>query len=64
MEIYTFPSFRSLESLWKEYLGHSSLIFIYVKYIFPGDSMIKNLPASAGDLGSVPGLGRPPEGRQ
>ena len=24
--------------------------------------MVKNLPASAGDAGSVPGLGRPPAG--
>ena len=25
---------------------------------FPGGSMIKNLPANAGDVGSIPGLGR------
>ena len=25
---------------------------------FPGGSMVKNLPASAGDAGSVPGSGR------
>ena len=25
---------------------------------FPGGSMVKNPPASAGDLGSTPGLGR------
>ena len=25
---------------------------------FPGGSVIKNLPASAGDTGSIPGLGR------
>ena len=25
---------------------------------FPGVSVVKNLPASAGDSGSVPGLGR------
>ena len=25
---------------------------------FPGDSMIKNPPASVGDVGSIPGLGR------
>ena len=25
---------------------------------FPGGSMVKNLPANAGDLGSIPGLGR------
>ena len=30
---------------------------------FPGDSMVKNLPAIAedtGDMGSIPGLGRSP----
>ena len=26
----------------------------------PGGSVVKNLTASAGDLGSIPGLGRPP----
>ena len=28
---------------------------------FPGVSVIKNLPASAGDLGVISGLGRSPE---
>ena len=27
---------------------------------FLGGSVIKNLPTSAGDSGSIPGLGRPP----
>ena len=27
---------------------------------FPGGSVVKNLPASAGDAGSIPGSGRPP----
>ena len=30
---------------------------------FPGDTVVKNLPASSGDtrdMGAVPGLGRPP----
>ena len=27
---------------------------------FTGGSVLKNLPASAGDMGSVPGLGRSP----
>ena len=26
---------------------------------FPGDSVVKNLPANAGDASSIPGLGRP-----
>ena len=27
---------------------------------FPGDSVVKNLPANAGDEGLIPGLGRSP----
>ena len=26
--------------------------------VFPGGSVVKNLPANAGDTGSIPGLGR------
>jgi len=29
---------------------------------FPGSSVVKNLPANLGDSGSIPGLGRFPEG--
>jgi len=29
---------------------------------FPGGTMVKSLPANAGDIGSVPGLGRFPGG--
>ena len=29
---------------------------------FPGGSAVKYLPASAGDVGSIPGSGRPPSG--
>ena len=28
--------------------------------VFPGDLAVKNLPADAGDMGSIPGLGRSP----
>ena len=28
---------------------------------FPGGSVVKNLPTNAGDVGSIPGLGRSPE---
>ena len=28
---------------------------------FPGDSVVKNPPANAGDMGSIPGLGRSPK---
>ena len=27
---------------------------------FPGGTVVKKLPASAGDIGSIPGLGRSP----
>ena len=30
--------------------------------LLPGSSLVKNLPANAGDTGSVPGLGRSPGG--
>ena len=30
---------------------------------FPSGTVVKNLPANVGDLGSVPGWGRSPEGR-
>ena len=30
---------------------------------FPGGSVVKNLPANAGDLGSTPGFGRSPGNR-
>ena len=33
---------------WLEFLG------------FPGGSVVKNSPANAGDIGSIPGLGRIP----
>ena len=29
---------------------------------FPGSSVVKNLPANAGDTGSIPGLRRSPGG--
>ena len=29
---------------------------------FPGDAVVKNLPANAGDMGSTPGSGRSPGG--
>ena len=40
---------------------YSVLIFYYLKNIvrdFPGDAVVKNPPASAGDMGLSPGLGR------
>ena len=37
-------------------------ISIYVSLLlgFPGGSEVKNLPANAGDMGSIPGSGRSP----
>ena len=40
-------------------------LILAVRLGFPGGSVLKNLPASAGDagdLGSIPGLGRSPGG--
>jgi len=35
---------------------------LYRKRAFPGGSVVKNLPANAGDEGSIPRLGRLPRG--
>ena len=35
---------------------------MYAIESFPGGSVVKNLPANAGDVGSIPGSGRSPEG--
>ena len=35
-----------------------SLFFKISSRDFPGGPMVKNLPANAGDTGSIPGLGR------
>ena len=35
-------------------------IVIFIFWGFPGGSVVKNLPANAGDVGSIPGLGRSP----
>ena len=37
-----------------------SQITSMINACFPGGSAVKNLPANAGDVGSVPGLGRFP----
>ena len=43
------PLFLSLQAKIKKYYES-----------FPGGSVVKNLPANSGDMGSVPGLGRSP----
>ena len=30
--------------------------------LFPSVSVVKNLPANAGDMGTIPGMGKSPEG--
>ena len=32
-------------------------VYIHISRGFPGDSVVKNLPANAGDVGSIPRLG-------
>ena len=39
---------------------HRGLIFSWFIWGFPGDSVVENLPANAGDLGLLPGSGRSP----
>ena len=43
---------------------HSVILLNYIKLScckgFAGSSAVKNLPVSTGNMGSVPGLGRPP----
>ena len=53
-------SHQSLEFSYSEYFkAIDSMAFIYKKG-FLGGSVVKNLPANAGDMGSIPGLGRTP----
>ena len=40
-------------------VGIKKLLGMYVG--FPGGSVVKNPPASAGDMGLIPGLGRSPK---
>ena len=35
---------------------------VFYCFDFPGDSVVKNLPADAGDVGSIPGSERSPRG--
>ena len=38
------------------------LIILFIYLGFPGGSVVKNLPANAGDVGLIPGSGRSPGG--
>ena len=44
-------------SMW---LWRGKLIMATIIMGFPGNSVVKNLPAKAGEEGSIPGLGRSP----
>ena len=49
----------------KPMLIHGLILFLLYKMGFPGDSVVKNPPANAGDIrdaGSIPGSGRSPGG--
>ena len=48
-------------SLW--HAGSFFLSCTHVNSCFPGGSVVKKLPANAGDTGLIPGLRRYPEGR-
>ena len=39
-----------------------SFTYMCLRENFPDGTVVKNLPANAGDMGSIPGLGRSPEG--
>ena len=41
---------------------NQNVYYYYLMHVpgFPGGSVVKNLPASAGDTGSIPGSGRSP----
>ena len=44
-------------------IGNHHLATIMEGTGFPGGAVVKKPTANAGDAGSAPGLGRPPEGR-
>ena len=40
--------------------NYQYFVIILLYWGFPGNSVVKNLPPNAGDMGSIPGLGRSP----
>ena len=50
---------KLVQLLWRiwSFLKQLKSIFYFYHWYFPGDSVVKNLPASAGYMGSIPGLG-------
>ena len=54
-----------LQSMGSQRIGHDRVTFTFGAGLgFPGGSVIKNPPAKAGDVGSVPGVGRSPGERK
>ena len=48
-------------SFYRDYVHRDyTYMCVYVYMGFPGGSVVKNLPANAGDTGSIPGWGRSP----
>ena len=43
-----------------EHIFHMLISYLYVFFVFPGDSASKEFVDNAGDLGLIPGLGRSP----
>ena len=54
------PSMGSQSLTQLKQLSNSSSSSSYMHWGFPDGSVAKNLPENAGDVGSVPGSGRPP----
>ena len=55
------PSSTGMEQYNLHTIGSPSLVREWVKEVlgFPGGSVVNNPPASAGDVGLIPGQGRP-----
>ena len=51
--------FIRFQILFSVFRFHNLLVLLNKKYL-PGGSVVKNPPANAGDLGSIPGMGRSP----
>ena len=49
-------------SLWVVWVSPRVLVVLILCVGFPGSSLVKNLPASAGDMSSIPGSGGSPGG--
>ena len=52
----------SLCTIYVQFKYVQNYLSININLGFPGGSVVKNLPANAGDAGSIPGSGRSPEG--